>query len=386
MDPVSFRMANLLDEGDEGPTGVVTAVGVKECLRLAAERIGWDGTRAPGEGVGVSVGWWGNYPMASAATVSVNVDGSLTVVTGANENGSGATVGLGVLAARELSLEPGQVSLVYQDTDAAAPDHGSGGSQTTFNNGRAVVQAAIQVRERLLELAADDLEANPKDLVLVDGAFRVNGVPDKVVTIAELALKASFAGEYVTASAAPRPQDTAAADIGPSQGRVALRSFHAPSFFAHAARVRVDADTGTVRVPRVAAVHDFGTVINPAGATGQVTGGVVHGLGIALLEGSLFDEQGRITNAHLLDYKLMTASDAPEMTVDFVDCPSRDGGPHGLKGVGEAPAIGTAAAVANAIRSATGKVLTQLPMTPERVWSALNSSERPSDGGVGNDR
>lgn len=378
LSPLEFRMLNLVEDGDIGPTGqVLSAVGVKECLRRAAELIEWERGTDAGEGIGLSVSWWGNYPMASGATVSLNVDGSLTVVTGANENGSGATVGLRILAARELQLPTSEVAIVYQDTDNSTPDHGSGGSQTTFNNGRAVVQAASKVRERLLELGAEHLGCEVSALELAEGMVRVADSTDERVSFAELALAASFAGEYVTASAAPRPRPTTTNDIGSSQGRTVIRSFVAPSFLAHAARVRVDTATGAVRAEHVAAVHDFGTVINPVGARGQVTGGVVHGLGIALIEGTVHDETGRMINAHLLDYKLMTASDAPRISVDFVDRPSQEGGPEGLKGVGEAPAIGTAAAVANAIRAATGVTVHQLPMTPERVWAALQTQGRP---------
>ncbi len=373
LDPAEFRLRNLLDEGDEGPTGqTMTAVGVKECLRRALGLIGWGTQLGPDEGFGVSVGWWGNYPMASGATVAMNTDGSLTLVTGANENGSGATVGLGILAAEVFDIDQGRVALVYQDTDASTPDHGSGGSQTTFNNGRAVLAAANSVRERVLQLAGEHLEAAVADLEIVDGNVRVLGSPDVSISLADLATSAYFAGEYLTASAAPRPRLAEAIDVGSSQGRLFVRSFQAPSFFAHAARVKVDRATGVVRVTDVAAVHDFGTIVNRAGAHGQVTGGVVHGVGIGLLEGSQFTEDGRTRNAHLLDYKLMTASDAPRIKVDFVDCPSEDGGPKGLKGVGEAPAIGTAAAVANGIRAACGVVVRQLPMTAERVWEALS--------------
>ena len=383
MDPVAFRLANLVEEGDEGPTGQrLTSVAVKDCLVKAVELIGERDDLPPGEGVGVAVGWWGNYPMASGASVRLNTDGSATIVTGAQENGSGAVMGLTLLVAEELGLEPEQVSVVYQDTDLAPPDHGSGGSQTTFNNGRAVLAAAVKVRERLLELASEELEIDVSDLVVRGGSVGPVGVPTKALSIAEVALRASWAGEHLVASAAPRPAPGPTFNAGSCTGRVVIPAFTAPSFFAHAARVCVDSETGVVRVLDVAAVHDYGRIINPVGAEGQVEGGIAHGIGIALFEGSQHDEQGKQLNPHLLDYKLPTAADVPDVKIAFVGSPAPDGGPHGLKGVGEAPVIPVAGAVGNAVAHATGSRVRELPMTAERIWaSARNTHDARSAGG-----
>jgi CO/xanthine dehydrogenase Mo-binding subunit len=137
-----------------------------------------------------------------------------------------------------------------------------------------------------------------------------------------------------------------------------------------AAHVSVDRETGVVRVLKVAAAHDSGMILNRMGADGQVTGGVVMGVGLALSEGTQFDGDGRQRNPHLLDYKLITCSDAPEIAVDWVEIPTENAGPRGSKGVGEPPQVPTAGAIANAIAKVVGTRVRQLPMTPERVWAA----------------
>jgi xanthine dehydrogenase molybdenum-binding subunit len=134
--------------------------------------------------------------------------------------------------------------------------------------------------------------------------------------------------------------------------------------------VKVDRETGVVRVLQIAAAHDSGVIVNRLGATGQVYGGVVMGIGQALLEVSQLDDDGRQRNPHLLDYKLVTASDAPRIDVEWIETPAENGGPKGTKGVGEPPTVPTPGAIANAIAGVIGARVTELPMTPERVWAA----------------
>ena len=382
LDPVEFRRRNLADEGDEGPTGqTYRAIGVKECLERAAELIGYGEPAVPGEGKGIAVGWWFSAPSATGAYVKLNADGTAVVVTGAQENGSGAVMGLALLVGAELGIDPRDVSFVYQDTDAGAWDAGSAGSQTTFNVGRAVIGAARSVRERLLALAAERLEAAPEDLEFAgDGEIRVKGAPDRHVTVGTVAQGAMDDGELLTGSSAPLPPPMPENSGGSAcVGRAVFPAFAAPAFFAQAARVRVDPETGVVRVLEVAAAHDFGRVLNPLGAEGQVEGGIAMGVGLALSEGTVFgagDRAGRQLNPDLLDYKLVTAADAPVTKIAFVDRPvaDGDGGPFGSKGVGEPPCVPTAGAVANAIAAATGARVRALPMTPTRLWAELGAT------------
>jgi xanthine dehydrogenase molybdenum-binding subunit len=151
-------------------------------------------------------------------------------------------------------------------------------------------------------------------------------------------------------------------------GRLGNETFLAPQLITQAAHVKVDRATGVVRVLKVAAAHDSGRILNKRGADGQVYGGVVMGVGLALSEGTMLDEEGRQRNPHLLDYKLVTASDAPEIDVRWVEYDSV--GPRGSKGVGEPPQVPTAGAIANAITKVLGTQVRRLPMTPERVWAA----------------
>jgi CO/xanthine dehydrogenase Mo-binding subunit len=242
---------------------------------------------------------------------------------------------------------------------------GSCGSQTTFNSGRAVLDAAADVRRQLLDAAASQLEADREDLELVEGSVRVKGSPERSVSIAEPA-----GGQTIAGRGAGDVPDVPTGDTGGCVGRIGNETFLAPQLITHAAHVKVDRATGVVRVLKIAAAHDSGVILNRPGADGQVYGGVVMGVGLALSEGTQLDEQGRQRNPALLDYKLVTCSDAPEIQVDWIQIPAKGAGPRGSKGVGEPPQVPTAGAIANAITKVLGTQVRQLPMTPERVWAA----------------
>jgi len=369
MDPVELRRRTLIEEGAEGPTRqVFDRVGVKETLEKAVEMIGYDRELPEDEAIGVAVGWWPSMPAPSGAYVQVNGDGSATIVSGAQENGSGAVMAMPKLVARELGMRPEEVSIVYQDTDLAPWDMGSCGSQTTFNSGRAVLAAAAEVREHLLDAAAEQLEADREDLELAEGAARVKGSPDRSVAIAELV----GAIGTVHGKGSGEVPEAPAGDTGGCVGRLGNETFLAPQLITQAAHVKVDRQTGVVRVLRVAAAHDSGTILNGPGADGQVFGGVVMGVGLALSEGTLLDEEGRQRNLHLLDYKLVTCSDAPRIDVAWIQYEAKNAGPRGSKGVGEPPQVPTSGAIANAISKVIGSQVRRLPMTPERVWAAAN--------------
>jgi CO/xanthine dehydrogenase Mo-binding subunit len=382
MDAVEFRRRNLVREGEEGPTRqVIERNGAVETLERAAAAIGWGQELPPGEGLGIATGWWPNFPAASGVYVKLNADGSGTIVTGAQECGTGAVMALPILAADVLGMRPQDFRLVYQDTDAGPYDAGASGSQTTMNNGRAVVAAAQEIRDQLLALAEDRLEASRADLELRDGAVRVKGSPDKAVPIAALATEAHD-GQLLLARGSGEPPPTPAFDKLSCTGRLGGESFAAPAFFTQAVRVRVDPDTGVVRVLQVAAAHESGTIINPTGANGQVTGGVLMGIGQALSEVVQLDDDGRQRNAYLLDYKLQTAADMPAIGVEWVDAPSPNAGPRGLKGVAEPPCVPTPGAIGNAIARATGVRVRRLPMTPVRVWAELAAGKEQGRAGT----
>jgi CO/xanthine dehydrogenase Mo-binding subunit len=367
MDPVDLRRHTLIETGSVTATGqVLERIAMKETLEKAVELIGYGQELPDDEAIGVSVGWWPCFASPSGAYVKLNPDGTGTIITGAQENGTGAVMAMPKYVAEQLGMQPEDFSLLYQDTDAAPFDMGSCGSQTTFNSGRAVIAAAVDLREQLLDAAAEELEASKDDLELRDGAILVKGSPDKSVTIAELAGGGTFHGK----GAGKVPDAPEAFPAEGCVGRLGLESFHAPQLMAHAVRVKVDRGTGVVRVLEVAAAHDCGTILNKIGADGQVYGGVVMGIGQALSEGTQLDADGHQRNPHLTDYKLVTAADAPRIDIAWIETDTPNAGPKGSKGVGEPPCVPTAGAVANAIAKVIGARVHKLPMTPERVWEA----------------
>jgi CO/xanthine dehydrogenase Mo-binding subunit len=367
LDPVELRRRTLVAEGSEGPTRqVLGPIAMRETLERAVEMIAPEGELPEDEAIGVASGWWPSFGNPSGAYVKLNADGSGTIVTGAQENGSGAVMALPLLVADVLGMDPESFSILYQDTEAAPFDSGSSGSQTTMNNGRAVVAAAGEVRDLLLDMAAKRLEVAREDLELAGGQVRIVGAPERAIDISALA----GSGERLIGKGSGRAPKNPPCDAEGCLGRLGMESFLEPQVFTHAARVKVDRETGVVRVLQVAAAHDSGVIVNRIGATGQVYGGVVMGIGQALLEVSQLDADGRQRNPHLLDYKLVTASDAPQIDVAWIETPAENGGPLGTKGVGEPPTVPTPGAIANAIAQVVGTRVRQLPMTPERVWAA----------------
>src|SRR5512145_613235 len=187
LDPVELRRRTLIEEGAEGPTRqVFEQLGMKETLEQAVELIGYGRELPEDEAIGVACGWWPCFGAQAGAYVKLNNDGTGSIITGAQENGTGAVMAFPVLVAEQLGMNPEDFTILAQDTDAAPWDMGSCGSQTTFNSGRAVLGAAADVREQLLDAAAEELEADREDLELVDGSVRVKGSPDRSVTIGDL--------------------------------------------------------------------------------------------------------------------------------------------------------------------------------------------------------
>ncbi len=373
MDPVAFRRLNAVDTGAVGPSGQTYGeIGVQQCIEEATKLVGYGQTLPDDEAIGVAIGWWPSFAVPSGAYLKLDGDGSGQIITGAQECGTGAVMTLRQLAADELGMDPENFELVYQDTSVAPYDMGATGSQTLFNNGRAVVAAAGQVAEQLRKLAAEFLEAAPGDIVLADGHAHVAGSPSSTVSIAELAGIAA-GGELLIGHGSGAPPAAPPLAGSSCVGDLGMASFVAPQFSCHAVRVRLDRDTGVVRVLEVGAAHDSGTIINELGALGQVEGGVMMGVGQALTEGTQYDDQGRQRNAGLLEYKLQTCADTPVIRTHFVQINTPDAGPRGAKGLAEAPNVATAAAISNALAKLVGKPVRRLPMTAERVWEAMQS-------------
>ena len=371
LDPVEFRRRNVVTTGSVGPSGqTYDTIGLRQCIDAATALVGYGRSLPDDEAIGVAVGWWPSFAVPSGAYIKIDADGSGQIITGAQECGTGAVMTLRQLAADELGMQPTDFELVYQDTSVAPYDMGATGSQTLFNNGRAVIAAAGQVGEQLRRLAASRLEASFDDIVLADGEAHVRGVPARSVTIADLAAEAA-GGELLIGHGSGAPPSAPPLVGSSCVGDVGMAAFVAPQFSCHAVRLRLDRDTGVVTVVEVGAAHDSGTILNHVGAIGQVHGGILMGIGQALTEGTRYDEAGHQLNTGLLDYKLQTCADAPEIHTRFVEINTPNAGPHGAKGLAEAPNVPTAAAISNAIAKLVGQPVRQLPMTAERVWEAM---------------
>ncbi len=347
-DPLELRARHAVREGDVRPDGRRwPRIGLLECLERARAHPVWTAPLAPGEGRGLAVGSWGGGREPSAAVCRVDRDGTVVLQVGAVDL-TGSHTTLAMLVADQLGVPLETVRVELGDT-ASAPYAGvAGGSKTVYTVGPAVLQAGEAVRRQLLEIAAQELEAAPDDLVLAEGAVSVRGTPSQGLTVAALADRArQFGGRHAPVEA---------------HGRVAVHA-QAPMFTVHLARVRVDGGTGEIRVTGYAAIQDVGRALNPPEVLGQVHGGVVQGLGRALGEAMVWDQDGQPLGTSLGDYLLPTIDGAPEIAVELVEVPSAEG-PLGARGVGEPPAVPGAAAVANAVFSATGVRLRDLPLDP----------------------
>lgn len=362
LDPLELRLRNIAGEGDPAPSGQIFPVfGAGACLERLREHPLWARRAEVGrnEGIGISIGWWpGGYEPA-AAVCRLDADGRLTVITGAADM-TGVETGFAAIAAEAFGVDASRVRVVNADTSSAPYAGTSGGSKVTYTVGRAVERAALEARERLLEVAADELEISPLDLEIVDGAIQPVGVPAKALPIDELAPKIlSFGSRHM-----------------PVEGHGRSAQTPAPQAAAHISHVRVDPETGGVTVLGHVIAQDVGRALNPALVEGQMQGGTVQGLGWALLEELAHDDHGQLTTGTFVDYAMPSAQGTPWIDAQIVEVPAPEG-PYGAKGVGEAPIVGVAAAVGNAIAAATSGVrLTRLPMTPQRVWQAVSVSRR----------
>jgi CO/xanthine dehydrogenase Mo-binding subunit len=363
IDALEFRLHNAWEDGDVGPTGQKLAgVRVKEALRQAADAIGWGKPLARDHGRGLACTWWFSACADSKARVEVLQDGTIRVLAGNPEVGTGASsTALPMMVAEVLGVAPEQIQVVLSDTDTDTYDSGVGGSSSTFGIGVAATAAANDVRAKLLARAEDALEARSDDIELREGRAAVRGAPEHAVTLGDLARAAGGSIEGRGASTEiedPEFDETLTETHG-------FASFLAPSFTASAAEVSVDRGTGRVEVRKIVTAQDVGFAINPTGVIGQAEGGAVMGVGWALTEELQRDERGAVEPG-FNNYLLPTAVDAPAIETIIVDSPSGVG-PYGMKGAGEPPITTPPAAIACAIRAAIGAAPHATPMTPQEV-------------------
>jgi CO/xanthine dehydrogenase Mo-binding subunit len=357
LDPLEWRLAHVAGDGDAMGSGQPwPSLGLRHCLERVAQHPLWQerGSLLPGEGMGLAIGAWPGAASPASALVCAGGDGSIQVHVGSVDI-SGVNSSLILVAAEVLQVDPSRIELVQDDTQAGLRAGPSGGSQTTYSVSPAVRGAAEEVRRQLLELAAERLEAAVEDLELRDGNAQVKGVPTRALPIGELALLAQSQG----------------GGAGPitGHGRAAME-VNAPGAAAHLAKVRVDRDTGMVDILDYVAVQDVGFALNPLLVEGQVAGGTVQGLGWALTEAMHTDGDGQLTTASFVDYLIPSIDMTPQFDVALVENPSQYG-LNGARVVGEPPIVPGGAAVANAVAGATGIRVTELPLTPLRVWGEL---------------
>jgi CO/xanthine dehydrogenase Mo-binding subunit len=270
---------------------------------------------------------------------------------------TGTATGFAAIAAETFGVDPAAVRIVQADTSTAPYSGASSGSKITYTVGRAVERAATEARAMLLSVAAEELEIDPADLEIADGAVQPRGNPARATPLPELAAKILDYGSPYS------PVE--------GHGRVSLAP--APQTVAQLSHVRVDSETGRVTVLGQVIAQDVGRALNPALVEGQMHGGTAQGLGWALLEELRYDEGGQLVTGTFVDYALPSTTDVPPIGTEIVEVPAPDG-PFGAKGVGEGPVVAAAAAVANAVAAATGVHVDQLPMTPERVWRWMTAS------------
>jgi aerobic carbon-monoxide dehydrogenase large subunit len=303
----------------------------------------------------------GNGP--ETATLRLDRDGGVTVLIGTQSTGQGHATSYAQLVADKLDLPPEKVRMVQGDTDRIATGAGTGGSSSIPVGGVSVDRAGAKLAQQLKELGAEALEAAVGDLEIAGGAVRVVGT-DRSVSFADLAADPQVRPERLSA----------ASDFAPEQ----------PTYpnGTHIAEVEVDPDTGQTAILNYVVVDDFGVTLNPLLLAGQVHGGTVQGIGQALMEETVYDpDSGQLLSASLMDYAMPHAADAPSFTFETRNVPCKSN-PLGLKGAGEAGAIGSCPAVMNAVLDALwrshGIRHIDMPATPERVWQAIAKARQPS--------
>jgi carbon-monoxide dehydrogenase large subunit len=301
--------------------------------------------------------------------VRVHASGAVTAYTGTSPHGQGHETGFAQIVADRLGVDPSQVEVIHGDTQTGPFGLDTYGSRSLAVGGEAMARTASKVAAKARAIVAHQLEAAPEDIELHDGKFTVRGSPDKGMTLAEVAGAA-----YVPLNL-PEGMEPGLDE----------QSFYDPENFvfpfgAHACVVDVDPETGKVDIVRYVAVDDCGPAINPLLIDGQVHGGITHGLGQALFEQIHYNEDGQLVTGTFVDYALPTAAELPSFETDRTETPSPVNS-LGVKGVGEAGTIAGSATVTNAVIDALrplGVDFINMPLTPVRIWEAINQGKGAS--------
>jgi xanthine dehydrogenase molybdenum-binding subunit len=356
LDPLEFRLRNAPEQGDRMPSGAPhPRIGCREIEEAMRAHPHYTAPlEGPYRGRGVAMGFWGNAGGQSSATISVNTDGTISLVTGSVDIG-GTRAAVAMQAAEILGLRAEDVIPSVADTDSVGWTGATGGSRTAFSTGIAAITAAEEIKRQMIARAALMWEGSPEDVTFTDGVFTSVKNPDLRMTFKDVAEKLLRTGGPVTASATSNPRQ-----VG-------------PGFAGHMVDLEVDPETGKVTILRYTAFQDAGTAAHPSYVEGQMQGGAVQGIGWALNEEYVYDEQGTLRNASFLDYRMPTALDLPMIDTVLVEVPN-PGHPFGVRGVGEVGIVPPPAAIANAIYRAIGVRMTHLPMSPGAILEAMQST------------
>jgi CO/xanthine dehydrogenase Mo-binding subunit len=386
LDPIELRRRNLVEPNSHTLNGMrVTSNGAKECLDRVEQASRWKERyrKLPfGRGLGVAASAYISgtnyaiYPNAmpqSAVQLKVDRSGVVTVFSGQSEIGQGCDLMLAVLVADELGLDLGAVRVISGDTDLTPVDLGAYSSRGTFMNGNACLHAARQVKEKLVAAVAEKLGVTPRDVLVTRGALCFKDDPSRSVPVTEAIqlAEAKFGtlgavGHYNTPKLGG---DYRGGTIGASP---------AYSFTAHVAEVEVDVETGRVEAKTIWVAHDCGKAICPTIVEGQMEGSAYMGAAEALLEEHVIGPDGLHMGPNLLDYRIPTSLDVPELIALLVESNDPEG-PHGAKEAGEGPLHPSIPAIANAIYDAVGVRIDRLPFSPSRVLAALREKRAQAE-------
>src|SRR5499433_2065989 len=355
IDPVELRLGNAAREGTKAAYGPKFGpIGLTETLHAVEKTNHYRTPLEPFQGRGVASGFWFNIGGETCASLTVNEDGTVSLVAGTPDIG-GLRASLAAVAADELGVPYDKVRPIIGDTGSIGFNFLTGGSRSAFSGSMAIVEAAKQIKSELCARACKLWEAKPEQVEFSNGAVRPLGaLAEKVkpMTIADFAKVAGKTG-------------------GPIGGVGRINAQGAgPSFGTHLVDLEVDPETGRATILRYTVAQDAGRALHPAYVEGQYQGGAVQGIGWALNEEYIYGEDGKLQNAGFLDYRMPVASDVPMIDTVLVEV-ANPKHPYGVRGVGETPIVPPLGAIANAMEQATGIRFTELPMSPPRVLKAL---------------
>ena len=357
MDPIDFRLKNAACQGTRAAYGPTFGpVGLRECLEAAKVHPNYRRPLAESEGRGVAAGFWFNGGNQSSAEVHVTDSGMVKIVEGSPDIG-GSRASMALMAAETLGIPYERIRIRVADTDSTGYCATTGGSRTTFATGLAVIRACEDVIGQLKARAAATWGVEPNQVEWSDGEARpVAGV--------------NVEAEPLSLTDIAR---TAARTGGPISGRASLTAQGpGPAFSVNLADVRVDRETGRAAVTSFTAIQDAGTAIHPDYVEGQMQGGAAQGIGWALNEEYIYDDDGILDNPGFLDYRVPVASDLPMIDTQIVEVPNPNH-PYGVRGCGETPIVAPLAAVGNAVSHAVGVRMTELPLSPPKVLEAITN-------------